>query len=102
MAAIVLLRSATALRAAIKASGKSQVHLASQVGISQQRLSQLAAGKGPTVPVGTAYRLERALGVRLASLFQVPDAELMKAYLDGQVDDPPPTSDSDTHPSTGE
>jgi transcriptional regulator with XRE-family HTH domain len=84
MPAYVRLRSAEQFRSRIVGLKLTQTQVARQVGLSNQRISQLVTGYGQVIRASHAVQLEDLLGVKRAELFTAEEPELIRLYLDGR------------------
>lgn len=88
MAAYVRVRHPEAFREAVAAWG-TQTELAAHVGLSLQRVSQLATGAAPVIKATTALAIEDVLGLNPGDLFAADEPALLAHYLGGAAPPPP-------------
>lgn len=93
----VRVRDGGALRERVEVVG-SHADVAMRAGLSPARLSQLLSEVAPVIKLAQAVRLEEVLGAAPGTFFAVDDpdanAELISAYLGGEVPSPsPPVED---------
>jgi DNA-binding Xre family transcriptional regulator len=94
--AYVRIRRPDRFREALAAWG-TQTELAAHVGLSLQRVSQLATGVAPVIRASSAAAIEEVLGVRPGALFAADEADLLARYLGGEPGEC--CADADADPS---